>query len=117
MKEKRAKDEKRRTWTAEEKGKIVRRYLQDKVSLADLADETGASISSISEWSKMLLESADEFFAGSQKSKEKKASKELAIKEERIVHLQEVVSELSCEVLRLKKASGAGLAATMSRLR
>jgi len=33
----------RRRWTAEEKARIVRRHLRDKVSLADLADETGAS--------------------------------------------------------------------------
>lgn len=102
MKEKRAKDKNRRSWTAEEKSKIVRRHLQDKVSLADLSDETGASISSISEWSKIFLESAEEVFAGVQKSREKKVAKELAIKEERIIHLQEIVSELSCEVLRLK---------------
>ncbi len=40
----------RRRWTAEEKAQIVRRHLRDKVSLVDLADETGASPNLISQW-------------------------------------------------------------------
>ncbi len=50
-------------WIAEEKAQIVRRHLRDKVSLANLADETGASPGLISQWVKTLMESAEAIFA------------------------------------------------------
>ena len=46
--------ESRRRWTAEQKAAIVRRYLQG-TSLADLADETGATPGQISQWRKQAL--------------------------------------------------------------
>ena len=104
----------RRRWTAEEKARIVRRHLRDRVSLADLADETGASPSLISQWVKTLMESAEAIFANELKKVKKVREKELMAKEVRIAQLQEVVAELSTEVLRLKKGSGADLRATMS---
>ncbi len=107
----------RRRWTAEEKAQIVRRHLRDKVSLADLADETGASPGLISQWVKTLMESAEAIFANELKQVKRNREKELMAKEARIAQLQEVVAELSTEVLRLKKGPGADLQATMSRPR
>lgn len=107
----------RRRWTAEEKAQIVRRHLRDKVSLADLADETGASPGLISQWVKILMESAESIFGNEIKKVKRSREKELMAKEARIAQLQEVVAELSTEVLRLKKGIGADLRATMSRPR
>jgi len=107
----------RRRWTAEEKAQIVRRHLRDKVSLADLADKTGASPSLISQWVKTLMESAEAIFANELKKVKRIGEKELMAKEARIVQLQEVIAELSTEVLRLKKDPGADLPAIMSRPR
>ena len=104
----------RRRWTAEEKAQIVRRHLRDKVSLADLADETGASPGLISQWVKTLMESAEAIFSNELKKVKRNREKELKAKEARIAQLQEVVAELSTEVLRLKKGAGADLRATMS---
>ena len=78
----------RRRWTAEEKAQIVRRHLRDKVSLADLADETGASPSLISQWVKTLMESAEAIFANELKKVKKVREKELMAKEARIAQLQ-----------------------------
>jgi transposase-like protein len=103
----------RRRWSAEEKARIVRRYLRDRVSLADLSDETGASPAQISQWAKVLLEGAESVFAGEHKRLKRRVEKELRAKEARIAELQEVVSELSTEVLRLKKNPGARLRAGM----
>ena len=109
---KRRKD--RRRWKPGEKARIVRRYLRDKVSLADLADETGASPAQICQWTKALLESAEDVFTGEFRKEKRARDKELKKKEAKIVQLQEVVAELSSEVLRLKKGNGAGFLATMS---
>ena len=110
--EKRRKD--RRRWKPEEKAQIVRRYLRYKVSLADLADETGASPAQICQWTKALLESAEDVFSGEFKKEKRARDRELKKREVKIVQLQEVVAELSSEVLRLKKEDGAGFLATMS---
>ena len=107
----------RRRWTAEQKAQIVRRYLRDKVSLADLADETGASPGLISQWVKTLMESAETIFANELKKVKRTREKDLMAKEARIAQLQEVIAELSTEVLRLKKDPGADLPAAMSRPR
>jgi transposase-like protein len=104
----------RRRWPPEEKARIVRRYLRDKISLADLSDETGASPAQISQWTKALMESAEEVFSGKFKKEKRVHDRELKKKEAKIVQLQEVVAELSSEVLRLKKGGGADFMATMS---
>ena len=108
--------ESRRRWTAEQKATIVRRHLQG-ASLADLADETGATPGQISQWRKQALEGLIEVFERSGTRQDAARAKELAAKEGRIHELQEVVAELSEEVLKLKKAGGASFGATRSRPR
>ena len=104
----------RRRWSATDKALIVRRYLRDNVSLADLADETGASPALISQWTKALLESAETVFSGEHKKIKRQTQREIKRREDRILQLQEVVSELSTEVIRLKKNPGAPLLGLMS---
>jgi len=96
----------RRRWTPEQKARIVRRHLQEKVSLADLADETGAAPGQISQWCKQALEGAVDVFTRRSQRAEARLAKELRKKEARIRQLHEVVAELSEEVLRLKKTTG-----------
>lgn len=108
--------ESRRRWTAGQKAAVVRRYLQG-TSLADLADETGATPGQISQWRKQALEGLVEVFDRSGTRQEAAWAKELAAKEGRIHELREVVAELSEEVLKLKKAGGASCGATRSRSR
>ena len=105
----------RRRWTPVEKARIVRRHLQERVSLADLADESGAAPGQISQWCKQALEGLESVFAQTAKREEQALTRALTAKEVRIGQLQEVVTELSEEVLRLKKANGVSSAATTSR--
>ena len=97
---------KRRRWTAEEKAGIVRRHLQEGVSLADLAEETGAAPSQIRGWCKQGLEGLEGVLRQANQRERRAADKALSAKEARIGQLQEVVTELSEEVLRLKKTNG-----------
>jgi len=97
----------RRRWPPAEKAGLVRRHLQEKVSLADLADETGIAPSQLGRWCKEGLEGLDSVFAQANKRERRAVAKEVASKEARIRQLQEVITELSEEVLRLKKANGA----------
>jgi len=97
---------KRRRWMAAEKAVVVRRHLQEGISLADLADETGAAPSQISRWCKEGLEGLESVFSQANRREQRAAVKVVTAKEDRIRQLQEVVTELSEEVLRLKKANG-----------
>ncbi len=106
-----------RRWTAAEKARIVRRHLQEKVSLADLADEYEVAPGQISAWCKQAMEGLEGVFAQSARHEDRAATRELTAKQARIGQLQEVVTELSEEVLRLKKANGANSPATTSRPR
>jgi transposase len=108
-------ERKLRRWTAAEKARIVRRHLQEKVSLADLADEHKVAPGQISAWCKQAMEGLEDVFAQTAKREDRAANRELTAKQARISQLQEVVTELSEEVLRLKKANGANSPATTSR--
>lgn len=97
--------EKRRQWTAREKADLLMRYLKQRESAADLSDETGVSPTLLAHWSKALFEGAASLFEA-RRSGKIVAESELNPKDTRIAELQEVVTELSMEILRLKKTNG-----------
>jgi transposase len=97
----------RRTWSAAEKAKAVRRHLRDGVSVADLAEELGTAPTQVYGWIKLVVERAEDALADKREKSDQRAEKALLAKEQRIRHLEEVTAELSMEVLQLKKARGA----------
>lgn len=97
----------RRSWSAAEKARAVRRHLGDGVPVGELADEMGAAPTQIYAWIKQLLEGAEAVLADRRGKRDQRSGKELAAKEQRIRHLEEVTAELSMEMLQLKKARGA----------
>lgn len=98
--------EKRRRWAAEEKADLVTRYLKGGETAADLSDETGVSPTLLAHWSKALFEGAASIFESRRSGRAAKVI-ETDPKDARIAELQEVVTELSTEILRLKKTNGA----------
>jgi len=96
----------RKRWGATDKAAIVRRHLRDKVSVADLADEYSVAPGQISQWCKQALEGVESIFKGSAKKIEAQHQKEISKKDNKISQLQEVVCELSTEVIQLKKPNG-----------
>ena len=100
----------RRRWGAVEKAELLRRYLKEGENPADLSDESGVSPTLLAHWSKTLFEGAPTIFE-SRRGGKAAVENELAAKDARIAELQEVVTELSTEILRLKKTSGARSAA------
>lgn len=100
------KNNSRRRWSSAEKSDIVRRHLHDKTSQADLADQFGVAPGQISQWCKQALEGVESVFNGNSRRADKKHQKEIEQRDQKIHQLQEVVSELSTEVLQLKKSNG-----------
>lgn len=97
----------RRSWTAAEKAKAVRRHLRDGVSVADLAEELGTAPTQVYGWIKQVLERAELALVDKRDKPDQRLEKALAAKEQRVRHLEEVAAELSMEVLQLKKSRGA----------
>ena len=100
-------EQQRRRWSSVEKAQLVRRHVQGGINLADLAEESGASPGQISRWCKEGLEGLESVFAQAQRREQRASARVIEARERRIRELQEVVTELSEEVLRLKKGSGA----------
>jgi transposase-like protein len=97
----------RRHWSAAEKAKLVRRHLRDGVPVATLADENGTAPSMVYAWVRAVLDGADQVLSDKRERDGQRSEKQLAAKDDRIRHLEEVTAELSMEVLQLKKARGA----------
>ena len=96
----------RRRWSAQEKTRIVRQHLRDGVSVADLAERTGAAPGLIHTWIKLALERLDLDDRRTQAAAQQH-TRLLARKDARIRRLEEVVVELSTEMLTLKNEHGA----------
>jgi transposase-like protein len=97
----------KRHWSAAEKAKLVRRHLRDGIPVATLADEHGTAPSMIHGWIRAVLEGADQVLSDKRERHDQRAEKQIAAKDDRIRHLEEVTAELSMEVLQLKKSRGA----------
>ena len=98
----------RRRFGAEQKARIVRRHLADKVPVSDLADEFGIQPSQIHTWVRLVLAQAEKAFErsnGRQRSEVAKDAK-IAQLEEKLTTKNEVISELMEENVKAKKASG-----------
>ncbi len=95
-----------RRWSAQEKTRIVRQHLRDGVSVADLAEKTGAAPGLIHTWIKLALERLDLDDRRTQAAAQQQA-RLIAKKDARIRRLEGVIVELSTEVLTLKSGDGA----------
>ena len=97
---------KRRNYTPEEKVRILRRHLVERVAVSDLCDEYRLQPKVFYEWQKQFFENGATAFIRSDrgtKDAEKKVIKHL---EEKFLRKHEVLSELMEEHIKLKKELG-----------
>ena len=92
--------DKRRTWTATEKLRIVMAGMAKEVDVADMCRQEGIKATQYYGWKKQLLSSASRIFEDGRK---KKQSGEEARKEAKIQRLERVIAEITSENLVLKK--------------
>ena len=94
----------RRRFSAEDKVRILREHLDNQVKVSDLAEQYNIHPVVIHRWKKELFENAIETFSGKHR-KTKRNGK--TINEEQLEHkvskMQEVITELSTEVVDLRK--------------
>ncbi len=92
--------DKRRTWTANEKMRIVMAGMQASVDVADLCRREGINPTQYYGWKKQLLSSASKVFANGRRPKQAGVE---ARKEAKIQRLERVIAEITTENLELKK--------------
>jgi transposase len=108
----------RRKHSPADKAIVVRRHLTDRVPVSTLAEELGIQPSQIHLWIKQVLDQAEAAFQRSLKGGHLRQQEEakdhqiaelhrqLAQKDAKLAHKNEVISELMEENVRSKKANG-----------
>ena len=97
---------KRHNYTPEEKVRILKRHLVERIAVSDLCDEYHLQPKVFYDWQKQFFENGAAAFIRSDrdsKDAEKKVIKHL---EEKLLRKHEVLSELMEEHIKLKKELG-----------
>ena len=102
---------KRRHFTAEQKGEILRRHLGDKVPVSDLCDEYGIQPSLFYTWQRQLLTNASAALEDGRTRRGQKATasrdqEKIEALEAKLAKKDSVIAEISEEYVELKKTLG-----------
>ena len=91
---------------SEEKVKILRRHLLDRIPVSDICDETGISPAVFYKWQKEFFENGAVAFERKSNSSEKRLEKQIAKLKEKIAYKDGVIAEIMEEHIELKKNIG-----------
>ncbi|MCA1959146.1 MAG: transposase [Desulfomonile sp.] len=97
---------KRRRFSAEDKVRILRRHLVDKVPVSDLCDEQGLHPTLFYRWRKEFFENGAAAFERGKDGKEQRLEKENTALKVKIAHKDEVIAEIMGSHVVLKKVLG-----------
>lgn len=97
---------KRRRFTAQEKVRVLRRHLVDKVPVSEICEKEGIQPTQFYNWQKQLFEGAASLFDGPASSKDRKVEAKARALEAKLRKKDEVLSELLEEHVALKKSLG-----------
>ena len=96
----------RRQFTAQDKVKILRRHLVDKVPVSDLCDELQIQPTQFYLWQKQFFENGAAAFGKAGRQKRDLQAERIVALEQKLVQKNEVVAELLQEHVQLKKELG-----------
>lgn len=99
-------EKKRRNFTAKEKVSILKKALVEKKPVSDLCDENGMHPTIFYRWQQKLFEKAVSIFEREKEKSGSKIARKVTELEARLVHKNEVLSELMEEYITLKKSHG-----------
>jgi transposase len=92
----------RKRYSAEHKVEILREHLDNNVLISELAEKYNLHPNIIRNWKKELFEGALDIFSGKHKNRKNKNSKEAQL-EDKVSSMQEVITELTTENVKLRK--------------
>jgi len=97
---------KRRSFSAEDKVRILRRHLVEKVPVSDLCDEQGLHPTLFYKWQKEFFENGAAAFERGKDGKERRLEKENNALKVKMAHKDEVIAEIMESHVALKKSLG-----------
>jgi transposase len=98
--------EKRRKFSSEEKVRILRRHLVDKVPVSDLCDEYGLHPTVFYRWQKMFFENGAAAFERRQDGRTRKLETKVSALQAKLSQKDEVIAEIMASHVALKKSLG-----------
>lgn len=96
----------RRNYTPEEKVRILKRHLIDRVPVSDLCDELGLQPTVLYRWQKDFFEHGAAAFGRQSKVKQTESRRRIEALEAKLRRKDEVMAELLEEHVSLKKSLG-----------
>lgn len=99
------KERTRRSWSADDKIGIIRKHLQ-KVTFVDTCEENRIHPTMFSTWIKQVLEAGREALAGSDQKELRATTRLLSKHKAEIERKNQIIAELTGEILDLKKELG-----------
>jgi transposase-like protein len=97
---------KRRRFSAEDKVRILRRHLVEKVPVSTLCDEQGIHPTLFYKWQKEFFENGAAAFERENDGRMRRLEKENTALKKRIAHKDEVIAEIMESHVALKKSLG-----------
>jgi transposase-like protein len=97
---------KRRQYSGEEKVRILRRHLVDKVPVSDLCDEHGLNPNVFYRWQKEFFEKGAVVFERRNDARERRLEERVARQGAKLARKDEVIAEIMEEHTKLKKSLG-----------
>ena len=99
-------EKKRKRFGAEEKAKVLRRHLLDKVPVSELCEEYGIAPTVFYRWQKQLFEGAASLFERQTPRKDRGSEGKVQALTAKLQKKDEVLAELMEEHVALKKSLG-----------
>jgi transposase-like protein len=99
-------DKQRRHFTSEEKVRILRRHLVEKVPVSALCEELGIPPTQFYRWQQIFFENGSSAFDRPSKVRPSEDQERIAALEQKLKRKHEVLSELMEEHVALKKSLG-----------
>ena len=96
----------RRKYSAEEKVRILRRHLVEKVPVSDLCDELGLRPSVYYRWQQTFFENGAKAFERNEGRESRARDEEVAALRAKLAHKDEVIAEIMEDHVALKKTLG-----------
>jgi transposase len=96
----------RKNYSGAEKAAIVREHLLEKVPISDLCDRHGIQPSQFYAWQKQLFEQAAKAFERGPNGRERELERKIKQLEERGRKRDEVIVEITHELVKAKKEAG-----------
>jgi transposase-like protein len=100
----------RRKFSAQQKVRILRQHLVEKVPISEVCDRNGISPTQFYQWQKVFFEHGTAAFEkagnGRNDSPDKKLEKKVSHLQTKLAHKDEVIAEIMASHVELKKSLG-----------